>query len=331
MDFQRNIINMSQKPNFIRLIVILLWSVLASIHVQQLYAEDIDCTTDGNACRVKDPAPECGCNQYLEVSEGDRVCRDCVNCCSQGQVVMEPCTTYHNTECYSCVSGAQYYDLEKSKCENCTVCKEDEQKVADCSISENTRCQPRCQPHQYFRQGQCYLDCAQCQNGCVTSGTARCRCQPSRCYHDTDILCDNNICATTGTTPLEVTGTVADESNELPTWGIGLISIGVVIGIVAFSAGSMILGFCTRRTSQVEEDAEGGGNPNPSLVGRYGQPSPFLHHDALHLIDNNRSRCSPNSVRTNSRNGSLRINGVRNSPKALRSMPAPRVENGTPI
>lgn len=337
IDFQH--INMTRRPNFTRLIVILLWSVLASIHVQELYADDIDCTATVEDCRVSDPAPDCGCNQYLDESEDNHVCRNCTDCCSDGKAQIEPCSKNQDAQCSACVPGAQFYDRDVLECKNCTVCREDEQRVTECSISKDTLCTALCQTPQYYAEGRCHIDCSLCPSGCVTTGTARCRCQPSNCYHDTDITCKNNICGTTGTTPIEVTGTVGDDSNELPTWGIGLISIGVVIGIVAFSAGSMILGFCTRRTSQVEEDVEQASafEPKPSLVSRYGQPNPFLHHNANHpAIDMNRGRYSPNAVKANGRNGSLRngslrANSVRNSPKALRSMSAPRVENATPI
>ena len=308
-----------------RLVVVSLWAALACLQIQRLSADPTPCPNSVE-CRVENPADGCGCNQYSD--EGQNVCVDCVNCCSRGQAEAAPCTTYSDTMC--CEPGVQYFNSATSQCENCTICKSNEQKVAECTITEDTQCQPRCHPHQYYAEGQCFFNCELCEYGCVTTGTARCRCYPTNCFSDTDLLCGNNLCAAMGTTSVEITGTVDNEPNGLPTWGIGLISIGVVIGIVAFSAGSLILSFCTKKTSQIEEDVEAENLPKSVLPGRYvtGHPSPFLHH-YRHPGD---PRYSPNSPRTNSlRNSSVRANSIRTSPKAPRVMPAPRVENATPI
>lgn len=298
-----------RRTNHTRLIVICLWAVLASIQIHELSV---------NACPVEKPAPDCESNQYLE---GDTcTCKNCTNCAELGQFELNSCTSSRN-----------------AVCQNCTICKVDEWVVAACTSTEDTRCQHRCQSHQYYvpEENRCHFKCTLCQYGCVTSGTTRCQCYPSVCYAETDILCDTNLCTSTTAPPTEVTGTVDSKSNELPTWGIGLISIGVVIGIVAFSAGSMILSFCTRRTSQIddEEEINSTGDFKPVLIGQYssGHPGPFLH-----LPSQQKNKYSPNSPRTSSasssiRSGSLRGSNIRNSPKAVRSMQVPRPENATPI
>ena len=351
----------SGKLDFTRLTVIVLWAGLAVVQVQRLSANSVPCESTEDDCRLTHPAPGCTCNQFLNATSG--VCTDCVRCCDRRQLELSPCLQERDAVCSQCVVGKQFFDVVTSRCRNCTVCKADEQRVAECSASEDAQCRPRCQPHQFYveEEDRCQMRCALCEHGCVTSGAARCRCQPSDCYTDTDILCEINLCTVTEETTQGATGSVDGDSNDLPTWGIGLISIGVVIGIVAFSAGSMILSFCTRRATQndgeeEEEEGVGGGagagrgrrkrqssESKPDLMGRYvnnGQPpGPFLcpshySHHHHHHIDCHRKYggYSPTSSRTNSlRSGSLRSNGIRSSPKAVRVIPSPRTENATPI
>lgn len=329
-----NTMDNTRTLDFTRLVVILLWAALATIQIQRLSADHVPCgSTD--ECRVSNSADLCGCNQYN--NSGNNSCEDCVKCCEQGQVEIEPCAEDSNAVCSQCTVGEQFFNLDTFECENCVTCKTDEQMITECSIHENTKCRPRCQPHQYYieDENKCQFKCELCQFSCVTTGTPRCKCQPAECYADTDILCEHNICTTTQVSTVEVTSTVDNESNELPTWGIGLISIGVVIGIVAFSAGSMILSFCTRKTNRPDDDEEQQirdqeRDSKPVLMGRYinGQPSPFLYpnhykHHHHHSSDSHRKYGHlSNTSRTNS---------LRNSPKALRVVPSPRTDNATPI
>lgn len=314
----------TKKQDHTRLIVVCVWTILASVQIHQLQVAGSPCPA------VDDPTFRCECYQYQDGG----TCRNCTDCAATGNLALLPCTRWKDAKCSNCTNN-KFFNTTSNSCQNCTVCKIDEREVDKCTIKTDTVCQSRCHPHQYYNptEGRCHLNCDLCKHGCITERTTRCRCQHPECYAEADILCSNNLCTTTMTTSLETTGTVDSKTNGLPTWGIGLISIGVVIGIVAFSAGSMILSFCTRKTSQMVDEESDPAVESKFFVGsrrfrssiQTGHPSPFLPHN---LLQN--SRYSPS--RTSSiRSSSLRTNSLRNHPKALRSMQVPRPENATPV
>lgn len=232
---------MAQKDHT-RLVVMSLWTVLASIQLQEL---------SGNPdppCLLEDsPALGCQCYQHLD-STGR--CRNCTDCASRGKPTLRSCSSQSDALC-ECDASSQFYNSTLQQCQNCTVCASHERQVSACTSLEDTQCESRCLLHQFYVQDEdrCVFNCRVCPNGCVSEGTSRCRCIPSNCYNNFDLLCENNICKPSSTEPSETTRSFDSNANDLPTWGIGLISIGVVLGIVAFSVGSMILSFCTRRSS----------------------------------------------------------------------------------
>ena len=320
-----------------RLVITVVLAVLASFQIQELAGNPVPCPTE------MIPPPGCECNQYLDGS-----CRNCSDCEALGQVTVDPCTKVRDAVCSECIKNQQFFNDETLRCQNCTECAVDERIVVDCTIEEDRQCQPRCQPHQYYDAvlNRCLFACEKCQYGCLDSGTPRCRCNPADCYSETDLLCVNNMCTPSTAPPTEATKSATPGSDPLPTWGIGLISIGVVIGIVAFSAGSMILSFCTRKTTPIAEDAEPPSDSKSVLVGRERYPLPIGHHSPFihHHSALEKYRYSPNAPRTNSnassigsskRGGSFsgggRTNSHRSSPKALRLAQVPRTENATPI
>jgi hypothetical protein len=329
----------TRESDLTRLVVVLLWASLAVVQVQRLSADPIRCYSQPE-CRVGDPAPGCSCNQYLDSDTGR--CENCLVCCQEGKHQISRCERDHNSVCSLCAPGVQFLDGDALLCRNCSVCASDEKQVAPCTTDRDTQCQPRCQDHQYYAAGldRCFFNCELCQHGCTTSDTSgtKCQCQPSQCYLETDLLCETNQCVTTEPPPPDVTSTLAHRSNGLPTWGIGLISIGVVIGIVAFSAGSMILSFCTRKSPQTDlEMNEPGINTKPSmLTGRYiNEPGALFHkHHPLFETGRKCGHYSPgSSTRSSSmRSGSIRTNSIRNSPKTHGvNAQSSRSENITPI
>lgn len=317
-----------RRKTYTRFAVIALWALLTNVQIQELVADAIPCDVD--TCIVDNPAPGCGCRQYLDAESES--CKTCTDCCTLEQLEVQSCSQLNDTVCTPCVEGSEFFNSETKRCQACSVCTTNERKTADCTIEEDTQCVARCPDHQYYvpEMGGCIINCGLCQHGCTTSGTARCECRPSHCYADTDVLCEHNICTTTSAPPSgDPTEQGGGGSNNLPTWGIGLISIGVVIGIVAFSAGSMILSFCTRNTSQIiEEGVETTNESKPVFVDQYvnGHPNPFLHHHSLET-----NRYAPRTTCKSFRSGSIRTNSIRNSPKALRTVQVPRMENATPI
>ena len=320
--------------NLTRLVTILLWAALALVQIQHLSADGIPCETDSNECRVSNPADGCTCHQFLDKTTDE--CRNCRNCCDEGQVEISACSRDSDTQCSTCVPGIQFYNRATSTCQNCTVCAQDEQAISKCTVSADTQCQPRCQEHQYYAADldECIFNCKLCKHDCITSsGSTRCRCQPSRCYDFNDLLCKNYLCEQESTTPLEATGTVDDKSNDLPAWGIGLISIGVVIGIVAFSAGTMILGFCTRKSPLIDVESESGIHSKTSLDGRYASNQPGALLCGHSVFDKGRmyGYSAGGGVWPGgggSRAGSVRTNSIRSNSK---THSLPRLEKATPI
>ena len=307
-----------RNSNLTRLIAILLWAVLALVQIQQLVAE---CVTPSTECRVSDPADGCSCNQHLDRSTDE--CTDCRDCCLEGLIEVASCSRESDTQC--CVPGKQFYNRETTSCQNCTVCSSDEKRVAECTLEADTQCQPKCQPHQYYAPDleRCIFNCKLCVHGCITSDTTRCRCQPSQCYLSHDLLCDNDQCSTDETPPVETGETSSNGTNDLPPWGIGLISIGVVIGIVAFSAGTMILGFCTQTSPPVDVESELGVNTKPPL----GTRGALLNG---HLVfDKGRKYGYSSSSSVWASGGSGRSNYSSRNSSRPHSLPRP--ENATPI
>lgn len=326
----------NRDSNLTRLVVVLLWAVLAIVQIQRLSADPALCGPSSDECQVSNPAPDCSCHQYLNSSTGR--CEDCRNCCQEGKYTASECLSDLDAVCSPCVPGLQFYDTTAAVCRNCTVCASDETKITACTTEQDTHCLPKCLGKQYVYVAdldRCIFNCELCPHGCTTSD--KCRCQPSQCYLEHDLLCENNQCSTSETPPSEVTGTVDDRSNDLPTWGIGLISIGVVIGIVAFSAGSMILSFCTRKSPQADPEMnEPGVNSKPPM-GHYpgNQPGALFHkHRPLFEASRKYGHCSPgSSTRSSSvRSGSIRTNSIRNSPKTHGVIfHSPRTDKSTPI
>lgn len=292
---------MRRRVDYTHLVVMTLWTILASIQLQETLAA------------------ECRSNQYFDASE--QRCKNCTDCETRGQLELASCSEYQDAACSSCDMTTQFFDRDTGKCQNCTQCGEDQRQNSECTLDEDASCTNLCSSHQYYdlELKQCLFNCDLCSFGCVTLGAPRCRCSPSNCYSETDLLCANNICTEPTVAQTEATRSSNSQTDNLPTWGIGLISIGVVIGIIAFSAGSMILSFCTRKATIPDENVEAGGNSSATLVGRYpsGHPSPFLHHTL------EKYRQSPGAHRNS-------MNNVRMSPQSLRA-PSSRPENVTPI
>lgn len=305
-------------------------------------ADPIPCSPLGR-CFVTDPAPDCSCIQYF--NEATSECVDCTRCCSNSSYQLSACLINSDTRCSPCDHSHQFYNKVTSSCQNCSVCSRDELEVSECAPEVDTVCKPRCKPHQYYSEdgGRCFFNCELCQHRCIeaSSEATHCQCVPAQCYSSTDLLCQNNLCSRTESTTEEATGTVENKSNNLPAWGIGLISIGVVIGIVAFSAGSMVLSFCTRKTPHASSESEPGVNSKPDINGRY-QPSARLHP---HLFEKGGKYgyYPPGSL---TRTGSLRGGGggmvggggvggrggsIRGISKPPSNIQLTRSENATPI
>ena len=179
------------------------------------------------------------------------------------------------------------------------------------------------------------LDCSCCPSGDCDRESGNSRCECSSCFLSSDFYCDRPVLCGTEE---PVIATVKTESrsnsqNTLPPWGIGLVAIGVVIGIVAFSACFLLMGFVTTtRRGDIEiqgsENSESGLVPGGQIRGHssLGTNSTYMsasnagvflsNQKILELLRNSNTHSSLSSARSSPRSaGSLNT-----SPKPVRTV-----------
>ena len=142
---------------------------------------------------------------------------------------------------YICDPKTQYFN--GSTCLNCTVCRFDEREIDFCGPNVDRVCERRCRSEFEYvpAEHRCILSCDACESGSCVTGELRCLCLPQKCFRDDDTLCERTICVD-ATEPDDITAPPPGSSqNNLPAWGVGVISIGVAIGIIAFSGIVVIL------------------------------------------------------------------------------------------
>ncbi len=193
----------------------------------------------------------CTDSEYLNATSGS--CQACTDCLA-GRIELTPCSGSADTVCSQfqsdCTSGSEVYNAGNKTCEGCTKCALNEQTVENCHINQDTRCLQKCADNFVYLEhlDSCTLDCTQCPQG-LCRDQHHCLCEPAGCYEVGDIYCHFSTCGelseeTTTSGPKTSTTNIS-----LQPWGIGLIAVGVVIGIVAFSACFLLMGFCTSTPS----------------------------------------------------------------------------------
>lgn len=273
-------------------------------------------------------APPCGPNQYLDQQS------QCLNCTSADDTRCQP--PQNESEC---IAGLEFFNVATHRCQECKQCTEVTHRVDElCSGTQDTTCIPTC-PNEILtydvNEQMCVLDCHRCPitGRCVVGDRRRCQCGCERSDIN-DLYCTRS-CGTAMPSEAEVLPTLPSTGpNMLPNWGIGLIAIGVVIGIVAFSACFLLMGFCTSsKRGSTDVGSEGSNNSESILVSGkssslvtqspyISSTSPFLsNHSTLDLL-----RYSPNGMHSS-------LSSVKGSPRSVRAMPTlSRTENtATPV
>ena len=273
-------------------------------------------------------APQCGPNQYLDQQS------QCMNCTSAADT---RCLPPQNES--DCIAGSQFFNVATRRCQVCMQCTPVTHEVYQlCSGTQDTTCIPTC-PNEFLtydmNEEMCILDCHRCPitGRCQVGDSRRCLCACER-SEPGDLYCMKS-CVTAMPTSADTLPPQQNAGhNTLPSWGIGLIAIGVVIGIVAFSACFLLMGFCTSLSKRGNADvgSEGSNNSDSVLVSGKSSlittspyiqsTSPFLsNHSTLDLL-----RYSPNGLHSS-------LNSVKGSPRSVRAMPAlSRTENtATPV
>ena len=236
-----------------------------------------------------------------------------------------------------CDLNTQYLPINTSTCLNCTVCKFDEEEIEFCGPNDDRVCERRCPPEFEYvlAEDRCILNCDACESGSCVTGELRCLCLPQRCFRNDDTLCERTICVE-ATEPDDVTAPPPGSSqNNLPAWGVGLVSIGVVVGIVAFSGCFILLGVCTRKKEPPDVASEESGNSQNGLIGSRGvsgRPSSASHiTSSSHLFDKNALDFIRQSPYISGRSPHLSGSNVRGSPRSLRGTPPRTEKNIMPI
>ena len=268
-------------------------------------------------------APPCQPNQYL-----DKLSSQCMNCTNATDVRCQQSES-------DCHDGSEFYNTTVHRCQACKQCLPRIERVAQpCNRTKDTVCIQTCS-HEFLtfdlNEGRCILECSKCPNTgeCEPGDSQKCSCSCQRSSPD-DLYCDSCITAeppTTATSP-PVPLTLGP-GNSLPNYGIGLIAIGVVVGIVAFSACFLLMGVCSsNRRGTADVGSEGSNNSDIMLVSSrtsvithpsyISSTSPFLgNHSKLDLL-----RHSPTGM-TNS------LSSIRGSPRSVRAIPLPSRSEST--
>lgn len=172
----------------------------------------------------------------------------------------------------ACQVGKQFLNSTSGSCQECTDCEQLELiPVEPCNATSDSVCEPCPNPNEYYAVAfkRCTLDCARvCPNGrCVPGNEGQCECS-SRCLGG--VLCEIRMpecdSPTIPTTqPRNVTSPTTRAPTQqvvLPHWGIALVSIGVILGIVLFSALFVLLGLFTSRHRGHHDDFSSSSSSN---------------------------------------------------------------------
>ena len=218
---------------------------------------------------------QCGPSQYLV----DGLCKNCTNCSEVGRDKISNCTDSSNAVCSQnsseCMEGE--FLNETKQCQACKVCGDHEEESKACSATKDRECVPRCtDPFVWVERQGCVLNCMLCPSK-HCADTQSCMCNPSSnpdpCY--ADITCNENICTDPTSVPTNNNNPGSSSDNSLPTWGIGLVAIGIVIGIVAFSGCFLAMGFFTSRSREPQEIGS-----EESQTSQNGLVTPSIHRNS---------------------------------------------------
>ena len=163
----------------------------------------------------------------------------------------------------------QFLNSTSGACQQCTRCGQlGLQPVQACNATNDAVCERCPNPNEYYAIALmgCTLDCALCPRGCPKGKEGECDCSFDKCL--TGIMCDVNTCTPdppTTETPSITSPTTTSPPTQpvvLPHWGIALVSIGVILGIVLFSALFVLLGLFTSRRRGQHDDFNSNSSSN---------------------------------------------------------------------
>lgn len=222
-------------------------------------------------------------------------------------------------EASSCVEANTFLNSSSGCCQRCTVCPRGTKTESSCNATHDTHCvdRPCTDPNTVFREIDdiCVIDCGRCTYKC-NIGRNRCECDPSICYEDPR-FCQRPCLLVNTTEAGPRSSSNPGDPTTLPTWGVGVIAVVAVLGIVAFSAVFLLLGVCTRKRATEPVDSEASESSSNSLVTSSslsrGTNSTYLagypNHSLIDLL-----RQSNNPLHNS-------LSSIKSSPKSARSSP----------
>jgi len=246
----------------------------------------------------------------------------------------------HPSEC----AEGETFRNSSNCCEPCRSCDKSRMYTDRvCNLTHNTEC--ACESPQVYKPSlhMCVINCLLCPvtKACIP-GTLQCKCE-NDCYADHDEFCTGGPlkCISNEKDNERTTQDSVQRSNDtfFPEWGIGLVAIGVVIGIIIFASCFLCLGLITitkhrEAESQTSESSENGLVVRSSF-GSVGTESSLLSngypyltsHCMLELLKQN----SNPQLLTHAGSGNLgSISGgptvsssLRSSPVSVRDSPRP--------
>lgn len=189
------------------------------------------------------------------------------------------------TDPNTCTAGETFFDPASGCCQNCLTCPYGTATETRCNVTHDTQCVQRLcsDPAAVYIEidNRCIVDCSRCSYKCIAHEN-RCECDPSFCY--TDEYCQPIPCTTSAskTVSIETPGNLT----TLPTWGVAVIAVVAVLGIVAFSSAFLFLGVCTSKKKRGGTDSEASdGSSNVLMTSERGSVSTnstYLHGYSNH-------------------------------------------------
>lgn len=240
-----------------------------------------------------------------------------------------------------CVAG-ETFDATTGCCRRCSSCQDHERMfvVSECNVTHDAVCDCRSPTYLDPTSHICALDCELCPStGSCLPGRTECQCLNQACHLPGDIYCDNpvnppcrpTVAQLTTTPPERPGGKSGFDQNSFPAWGIGLIAVGIVIGIIIFASCFLCMGiFTMHRNSDPEsqrgsESSENGLFPRDSFssvgtkssyVSSSSSMYPYLsNHSMLELLKNS----NPHMLHSSKD----KLSSVHSSPVSARASPKP--------
>ena len=247
-----------------------------------------------------------------------------------------PGCSRENREIPSDCSPGETFDNSTCTCMECRRCDRPEMyEISACTLTHNTECGCRTPTFYHERAHECFISCEDCPHGLgCNDDFMSCKCRDPSCHPFGDIYCrDETRCndpLTTPTTQPTQPKPNPFDQETFPAWGIGLIAIGIVIGIIIFASCFLCMGlFSMHRKGRDPESQGSEGSENGLVVresfGSVGTNSSYLSSNSLYpyLTNQNMLELLKSSNSQLVKPNMSKMSSLQSSPVSSRSSPKP--------